>query len=113
VTLPDCEVTEDDVIIASGCSGALELAISVLLNEGDNLLVPCPGFPLYQVIAESLGGSVQHYNLRPEAGWECDLAHMESLVNDRTKAIVLTNPSNPCGSNYSAEHLTGVVAVAR
>lgn len=113
VSLPDCEVTEDDVIIASGCSGALELAITVLVNEGDNILVPCPGFPLYQVIAESSGASVKHYNLLPEAGWECDLEHMASLVDSHTRAIVLTNPSNPCGSNYSAEHLAEVVAVAR
>lgn len=112
-TLPDCPITADDVIISSGCSGALELAITVLVNEGDNILVPCPGFPLYQVIAESLGASVKHYTLLPEAGWECDLAHMESLVDDRTRAIVLTNPSNPCGSNYSADHLKGVVTVAR
>ena len=113
VTLPDCRVTEDDVIIASGCSGALELAISVLVNEGDNILSPRPGFPLYQVIADSLGGSVQYYNLIPESGWECDLEHMASLVNARTRAIVLTNPSNPCGSNYSAEHLADLAALAR
>ena len=66
----------------------------MLVNEGDNILVPCPGFPLYQVIAESL-------------------EHMASLVDSNTRAIVLTNPSNPCGSNYSAEHLEGVAAVAR
>ncbi len=112
-SLPDCVVTEDDVIIASGCSGALELAITVLLNKGDNLLVPRPGFPLYQVITESFGGSVKQYDLVPQAGWECDVAHMESLIDENTKAILVLNPSNPCGSNYSAEHLSRVADVAR
>lgn len=60
---PDSVVSADDIIIASGCSGALDLAITCLLNEGDNILVPMPGFPLYEVIAKSLGASVKHYPL--------------------------------------------------
>jgi tyrosine aminotransferase len=80
--ISDCPITDDDVVICSGCSGALELAITVLINEGtrtfqnlpsidpfipslgDNILVPRPGFPLYQVITESLGGHVKHYALQ-------------------------------------------------
>jgi tyrosine aminotransferase len=60
---PGSEVTADDVIIASGCSGALDLVITCLVNEGDNILVPKPGFPLYEVITKSLGGDVKHYPL--------------------------------------------------
>jgi tyrosine aminotransferase len=105
-------VSEDDVVITSGCSGAVELAISVLLNEDDNLLVPRPGFPLYEVITNSLGGKVKHYNLLPSKDWECDLQHMASLIDGRTRAILINNPSNPCGSNYSKEHLEAIVAVA-
>eukprot|EP00604_Paraphysomonas_vestita_P000182 CAMPEP_0174824670 /NCGR_PEP_ID=MMETSP1107-20130205/36771_1 /TAXON_ID=36770 /ORGANISM="Paraphysomonas vestita, Strain GFlagA" /LENGTH=246 /DNA_ID=CAMNT_0016053271 /DNA_START=513 /DNA_END=1250 /DNA_ORIENTATION=- len=112
-TLSDCIVTEDDIIICSGCSGALELAISVLVNEGENILVPRPGFPLYQVITESLGGNVKHYSLKPEKEWECDVEEMDSLVDENTKAILITNPSNPCGSSYSREHLIDIVAIAR
>lgn len=56
-------VQEDDVFIASGCSGALDLALTGLLNEGDNVLVPKPCFPLYQVITESIGGHVKYYAL--------------------------------------------------
>jgi len=96
----------------TGCSGALDLAISVIINEGDNLLVPVPGFPLYQVIKDSLGGSVRHYPLIPEKDWECDLVKMEEVIDARTKAILIKNPSNPCGSNFSKEHLEGIVAVA-
>jgi tyrosine aminotransferase len=106
-------VAEDDVIIASGASGALELVISGMINEGDNILVPKPGFPLYQVISESLGGSVKHYQLRADRNWECDLDEMEQMIDTRTKAILVCNPSNPCGSNYSAEHLTNIAVVAR
>lgn len=112
-TLPGFPVHEDDVVIASGCSGALDLVLSGLLNPGDNLLVPQPGFPLYQVIAESLGGGVKHYALDASRNWECDTVHMDSLVDNKTKAILICNPSNPCGSNYTADHLRAVVAVAQ
>lgn len=105
-------VSEDDVIIASGCSGAIDLVLTALLNEGDNILVPSPCFPLYQVIAESLGASVKHYQLKPEAQWECDLVSMEAQIDENTKAIFMNNPSNPCGSNFSPEHLSAIAAVA-
>lgn len=104
--------TADDVIVASGCSGALDLAITAMVDEGENLLVPQPGFPLYQVIVESLGGSVKHYKLKPDEEWECDLEHMDSLIDSKTRAILVTNPSNPTGSNYSAAHLEKVVSLA-
>lgn len=100
-------------MICSGCSGAVELAISVLVNEGENILCPKPGFPLYAVITNSLGGVVKNYDLVADRDWECDLDHMESLIDAQTKAILIVNPSNPCGSNYSAEHLAGIAGVAR
>ena len=105
-------LSKKDIIIASGCSGALEMAISVLLNEGDNILVPSPGFPLYQVIAESLGGNVKHYNLNPETNWQVDLQHMRSMIDENTKAIVINNPSNPCGSVFPSEHLYEITKIA-
>jgi len=105
-------VDEDDVVIASGCSGAVELVISAIIDEGDNLLVPSPGFPLYQAITESLGGSVKHYPLQPNNNWECDLKEMEKAIDRRTKAILINNPSNPCGANYSAAHLTEIGKLA-
>ena len=76
------EITPDDVIIANGVSGALELALTSILNEHDGsiLLVPRPGFPLYQVIAESHGACVEYYDLLPQRGWECDLESMELLL---------------------------------
>ena len=106
----DRKITEDDIIITSGCSGAIEVVLSAVLDEGDNVLVPRPGFPLYQVVTESIGASVNFYDLKPNKNWECDLASIASVINDRTKAIVVTNPSNPCGSNYSKAHLEEIVA---
>ena len=111
-SLPSHEVNEDDVVIASGCSGALELVISALINPGDNLLVPNPGFPLYQVITDSLGGFCRHYPLLPDADWEVDLTVLESLIDSRTKALLINNPSNPCGSTFSAAHLQAITDVA-
>lgn len=107
------KVSPENVVIGSGCSGALELVISVLVNPGDNILIPNPGFALYQVLTEAIGGEVRKYDLIPESNWECDLAQMESLINDKTKAILINNPSNPCGSNFSREHLVKVAALAK
>lgn len=105
-------LTENDVVVASGCSGALELAISVLLNPGDNLLIPKPAFALYQTLCTAKGIDVKHYRLVPERSWEADVAHMESLIDERTRAILVNNPSNPCGSVYSEAHLRDIIAVA-
>ena len=99
-------------MIASGCSGALDIAISGLLNPGDNILLPTPGFPLYQVISQVHRIECQFYRLCPEQGWQVDLEHLESLINAKTRAIVINNPSNPCGSVFSIEHLQAILAIA-
>lgn len=101
-----------DVIIGTGCSGALEMAITVLCDAGQNILVPRPGFSLYETIAKTRGVDVRRYDLLPERQWEIDLPHLESLIDDATAAIVLNNPGNPCGSNYSREHLLALLDVA-
>ncbi|ELU03237.1 hypothetical protein CAPTEDRAFT_162073 [Capitella teleta] len=111
-SLPSAPLTSQDVIFASGCSSALDLAISVLANEGQNILVPRPGFSLYQTLANSLGISVRHYDLLPDHGWQIDLGHMESLLDDHTAAIVVNNPSNPCGSVFSQEHIKDILKIA-
>jgi tyrosine aminotransferase len=102
----------EDVVIASGCSGALEVCLTGLLDEGTNLLVPNPGFCLYQVIAEAHGAGVKFYNLKAENNWEADLQDMEAQIDDNTRAILVNNPSNPCGSVYSKEHLLAIIDIA-
>lgn len=103
---------EPSVVIANGCSGALEIALTALLDPGTILLVPRPGFPLYQVIAESHGASVVHYNLLPDQGWECDILHLQELVHtygSQVRGILVNNPSNPTGAVFSKAHLESLV----
>lgn len=113
----------DDVIVANGASGALELGLTALLDEDSVLLVPSPGFPLYQVIAESHGARVVHYDLLPNQGWECDLDHIDRIISEEenyandvntkvVRGIVVNNPSNPTGAVYSEQHLMQIIKLA-
>ncbi|KAG8437489.1 hypothetical protein GDO86_008263 [Hymenochirus boettgeri] len=111
-TCEEAPLEAKDVILTSGCSQAIELALAVLANPGQNILVPRPGFSLYKTLALSLGIDVKLYNLIPEKSWEIDLKHMESLVDDKTACIIINNPSNPCGSVFSRKHLQKILAVA-
>lgn len=103
----------DQIIVANGCSGALELALTALLDDDDSiLLVPQPGFPLYQVIAESHGASVAHYRLLPDNQWQIDLTHFHELLAEhgpRIRGMVLNNPSNPTGAVFTWDHLADIV----
>uniref|UniRef100_A0A3Q3WNJ9 Tyrosine aminotransferase n=1 Tax=Mola mola TaxID=94237 RepID=A0A3Q3WNJ9_MOLML len=109
---PEAPLEAEDVILTSGCSQAIDLAISVLCNAGDNILVPCPGFSLYKTLAVSMGIKVKFYNLQPENSWEANLQHLESLIDERTSCLIVTNPSNPCGSVFSKKHLQKILKVA-
>lgn len=109
-SLPAAPLVAQDVILASGCSDALNLAIGVLANEGDNILLPAPGFSLYETLASSKGIESRFYALRPEAFWEVDLVSLESLIDSKTRAILVNSPSNPCGSVYSKSHLEAILA---
>jgi len=106
-------LTAKDVVFASGCSGALDLAITVLANPGQNILIPRPGFSLYKTLAASLSIETRYYDLLPELSWECDLEQMESLIDENTATIIVNNPSNPCGSVFSRQHILDIVDIAR
>ncbi|XP_065196691.1 tyrosine aminotransferase-like [Sycon ciliatum] len=105
-------VHEDHVIITSGCAQALEFALTTLCDPGTNILILKPGFSMYKVNTDSRQVEDRYYNLLPEKSWQADIEHMESLIDDKTRCIILVNPSNPCGSVYSKEHLLEIVAVA-
>ncbi|KAI9277073.1 tyrosine aminotransferase [Phascolomyces articulosus] len=111
-TTPEASLTADDVILTNGCSGALEICINVLCNPGQNILLPRPGFSLYRSLADVKQVEGRYYNLLPEKNWQADLEQMESLIDDNTAAILVNNPSNPCGSVYPKEHLEAILAVA-
>ncbi|KAF0689948.1 Aste57867_18641 [Aphanomyces stellatus] len=108
----DAPLTKDDIIIASGGSGALDMAITGICNPGDNILLPKPAFSLYKVIADAHKIHVRYYDLLPEKNWEADVEQMASLIDNRTQAILINNPSNPCGSVFSKQHLQDILAVA-
>lgn len=107
----------DNVIVANGCSGALELALTALLDDDNDksiLLVPEPGFPLYQVIAESHGARVIHYPLLPDQEWQIDLDELQAILTqyqELVRAVVVNNPSNPTGAVYSLNHLRDIVHI--
>ena len=108
------QYSPDQVIVASGCSGTLDLVLTALLDPGTILLVPQPGFPLYEVIAKAHGATVVHYRLRPDHNWHVDLQHVCELVQyygSMIRGVVVNNPSNPTGAVYSQDHLREIVQV--
>uniref|UniRef100_A0A8C4QL11 Tyrosine aminotransferase n=1 Tax=Eptatretus burgeri TaxID=7764 RepID=A0A8C4QL11_EPTBU len=109
---PEAPLEAKDVIMTNGCSQAIDLAINVLANPGDNILIPKPGFSLYKTLALSAGIQIRHYNLLPERSWEVDLKHLESLVDGQTACIVINNPSNPCGSVFNHQHIRDILQIA-
>ncbi|XP_071875144.1 tyrosine aminotransferase isoform X1 [Bombus fervidus] len=106
------KVDAKDVILCSGCSCALDLCITALARRGQNILIPRPGFSIYRTLAEGLGINVKSYELRPELGWEIDLDNLESQIDEFTAAIIINNPSNPCGSVFSKDHTLDILDVA-
>jgi len=104
-------VTAQDVIVTSGCSQSLELVITLLANPGQNILIPRPGFPLYQTLAHSAGIETKFYDLKPEDEWNVDLEHLASQIDEETAAVIVNSPSNPCGGVFSLEHTKEIIAV--
>lgn len=88
--------TFNDILITVGCVGSINLALMTLLNPGDNILLPRPGFSYYRTVCESYDFNFKFYDLMPDKNWAIDVNHLESLIDDKTKAIFINNPSNPC-----------------
>jgi len=88
----------EEVVLTSGASEAAELALTALVNNGDEVLVPSPGYPIYPAILSKLGVDTKYYQLDPARGWEPTVSEVRSLINKRTRALVLINPNNPTGS---------------
>ena len=102
-----------DIYTGNGASELIQLSLHALLNNGDEVLIPAPDYPLWTACVNLAGGKAVHYICDEESDWLPDLADMESKITDRTKAIVVINPNNPTGALYPKELLLGIVELAR
>jgi len=106
-------VTVDDIIIGNGVSELIVMAMQGLLNNGDQVLVPMPDYPLWTAAVTLAGGTPRHYLCDEESGWLPNLADIESKITANTRAIVVINPNNPTGALYPKETLLGIIEIAR
>ena len=106
-------VTLDDIYLGNGASELIVMATNALLNDGDELLLPAPDYPLWTAATSLAGGKPVHYLCDEARGWMPDLADMRAKITERTRGIVVINPNNPTGALYSNELLLGIVQLAR
>ena len=106
-------VTLDDIYLGNGASELITMATNALLDNGDELLLPMPDYPLWTAATSLSGGTPVHYLCDEADGWMPNLADIRAKITPRTKAIVVINPNNPTGVLYSDELLMGIVSIAR
>ena len=106
-------VTIEDIYTGNGVSELINLSMSALLDNGDEVLVPSPDYPLWTACVTLAGGKAVHYICDEQAEWYPDIDDIKSKISDRTKAIVLINPNNPTGALYPREVLQEIVDIAR
>ena len=106
-------VTLEDIYLGNGASELIVMATNALLNDGDELLLPAPDYPLWTAAVSLSGGTPVHYLCDESNGWMPDLADIRAKITPNTKGIVVINPNNPTGALYSDELLKGIVAIAR
>ena len=102
----------EDIYLGNGVSELIVMAMQGLLDDGDEVLIPAPDYPLWTAAASLAGGRPVHYLCDEAAGWVPDLADIEAKVTDRTKAMVVINPNNPTGAVYPRPVLEGLVEIA-
>jgi alanine-synthesizing transaminase len=105
-------VTINDIYIGNGVSELILLSMQALINEGDEVLVPSPDYPLWTTSVALCGGKPIHYICDEAVGWNPDLADLESKITNRTRAVVLINPNNPTGAVYDKSVLEGLARIA-
>ncbi|MCE1250370.1 pyridoxal phosphate-dependent aminotransferase [Acidovorax sp. 210-6] len=106
-------VTLDDIYLGNGASELIVMATQALLNDGDELLLPAPDYPLWTAATSLAGGVPVHYVCDESNGWMPSLEDMRSKITPRTRGIVVINPNNPTGALYSDALLRGIVQLAR
>lgn len=108
---PDLDV--DDIYLGNGVSELITMTMQALLDDGDEVLIPAPDYPLWTAMTTLSGGKAVHYMCDEENGWNPDLADIESKITPKTVALLVINPNNPTGAVYSEEVLQGIVDLAR
>ena len=106
-------VTMKDIYTGNGVSELIQLSLNALLDDGDEVLIPSPDYPLWTACTNLARGKAVHYICDEQSDWYPDLADIESKVTDKTKAIVIINPNNPTGALYPIEILNGIVDICR
>lgn len=102
-----------DIFVTTGASEAIDVCLTALVNEGENVLTPTPGYPLYTAIQSKLQMYENPYYLDESNGWQPDIEDIKSKINDKTRAIIIINPNNPTGSNASRETLLQLIDLAK
>lgn len=101
-----------DIFITTGASEAIDICLTALINEGENVLTPTPGYPLYTAIQSKLQLIENPYYLDENNGWQPNIEDIKSKINDKTRAIIIINPNNPTGANNSYDTLKKIVDLA-
>ncbi len=107
------ELDVDDIYLGNGVSELITMTMQALLDDGDEVLIPAPDYPLWTAMTTLSGGKAVHYICDEENGWNPDLADIESKITPKTVALLVINPNNPTGAVYSKEVLQGIVDLAR
>jgi alanine-synthesizing transaminase len=106
------DVHPDRVLITSGTSEGLELALTAIVDEGDAVLVPSPTYPLYTAVLAKIGAEPQYYRCDHTQGWLPDLAHLRSRITEKTRVLVVIDPNNPTGAIYPDALRRELIALA-
>ncbi|HET9500055.1 MAG TPA: pyridoxal phosphate-dependent aminotransferase [Marmoricola sp.] len=107
------DTSVEDVFIGNGVSELISMALQAFLDDGNEILVPAPDYPLWTGAVTLCGGTAVHYRCDEENGWNPDLEDIESKITDNTHGLVVINPNNPTGAVYSEETVRGLVDIAR
>src|SRR6188472_1013839 len=105
-------LSPDRVVLTSGTSEGIELALTALAEEGDEVLVPVPTYPLYTAVLAKIGARPVFYRTDPDNGWLPDVEQIRSLITPATRALVVIDPNNPTGATYPVETRRALVEVA-
>ncbi|MGW2257323.1 pyridoxal phosphate-dependent aminotransferase [Streptomyces sp. NPDC004749] len=103
----------EDIYLGNGVSELIQMSMQALLDDGDEVLVPAPDYPLWTASVSLAGGTAVHYRCDEQADWMPDLSDIERKITDRTKAIVIINPNNPTGAVYDEPMLRSLTEIAR